>query len=665
MYLKKLRSIVSKQVGMEGLADVTQKKEDLDNLTIAKEQTKAAEFALNQHSLVSTTDLEGNILYVNDKFVDISGYLENELIGKKHSVLNSNNQPKSYWQKMHQTVLTGKVWHDEVRNRAKNGDYYWVDTTIVPNFDINKQVNGFTSIRTDVTQQKEAIDELALANIELAFQNNEKDKRADELILANEEKEKRANELALANIELAYQNKEKDTRAGELILIKKHQDQLERIAQYDILTNLPNRSLLCDRLSQAMLQCNRHQQSLAVAFLDLDGFKAVNDRHGHNVGDELLITLSHRMKESLRENDTLARLGGDEFVAVLENLANVEDCGPLLERLLLAASEPVTVGDVVLNVSASIGVTFYPQDIANADQLMRHADQAMYVAKGSGKNRYHIFDTAQDDAVKVQQESLEAIRNALDNHQFVLHYQPKVNMRSGTVIGFEALIRWQHPKRGLLNPIEFLPAIEHHSMMIELGEWIIDRALTQISQWQGVSHNIPLRTSVNIAALQLEQPDFPDRLTTLLAAHSDVEPHYLKLEILETTALDDVQHVSTIMNACMALGVSFALDDFGTGYSSLTYLRRLPASLIKIDKSFVRDMLIDADDLAIVDGIIGLAKSFKREVMAEGVETIEHGTALLQLGCELAQGYGIARPMLAADIPAWVHNWKPDDDWKV
>ena len=650
---------------MEGLADVTQKKEDLDNLTIAKEQTKAAEFALNQHSLVSTTDLEGNILYVNDKFVDISGYLENELIGKKHSVLNSNNQPKSYWQKMHQTVLTGKVWHDEVRNRAKNGDYYWVDTTIVPNFDINKQVNGFTSIRTDVTQQKEAIDELALANIELAFQNNEKDKRADELILANEEKEKRANELALANIELAYQNKEKDTRAGELILIKKHQDQLERIAQYDILTNLPNRSLLCDRLSQAMLQCNRHQQSLAVAFLDLDGFKAVNDRHGHNVGDELLITLSHRMKESLRENDTLARLGGDEFVAVLENLANVEDCGPLLERLLLAASEPVTVGDVVLNVSASIGVTFYPQDIANADQLMRHADQAMYVAKGSGKNRYHIFDTAQDDAVKVQQESLEAIRNALDNHQFVLHYQPKVNMRSGTVIGFEALIRWQHPKRGLLNPIEFLPAIEHHSMMIELGEWIIDRALTQISQWQGVSHNIPLRTSVNIAALQLEQPDFPDRLTTLLAAHSDVEPHYLKLEILETTALDDVQHVSTIMNACMALGVSFALDDFGTGYSSLTYLRRLPASLIKIDKSFVRDMLIDADDLAIVDGIIGLAKSFKREVMAEGVETIEHGTALLQLGCELAQGYGIARPMLAADIPAWVHNWKPDDDWKV
>jgi EAL domain-containing protein (putative c-di-GMP-specific phosphodiesterase class I) len=288
----------------------------------------------------------------------------------------------------------------------------------------------------------------------------------------------------------------------------------------------------------------------------------------------------------------------------------------------------------------------------------------MYTAKELGKNRYHLFDTAQDDAVKVQRESLEAIRTALDEDQFVLHYQPKVNMRKGRVKGVEALIRWQHPTRGLLNPIDFLPVIENSPMSIEMGEWVINAALNQISQWQKMGLNLPVSTSVNIAAVQLQQPDFTKKLTKLLAAHVDVEPCSLELEVLETSGLDDVNYVSTVMRDCMDLGVTFALDDFGTGYSSLTYLRRLPANLIKIDQSFVRDMLNDPDDFAIVEGVIALAKSFKREVIAEGVETIEHGTALLQLGCELAQGYGIARPMPAIDIPAWVSNWKADKAWK-
>ncbi|PKI15928.1 diguanylate cyclase [Colwellia sp. 12G3] len=446
--------------------------------------------------------------------------------------------------------------------------------------------------------------------------------------------------------------------------MKEHQTQLEHIAHFDLLTNLPNRVLLSDRLSQAMLHCSRNKQSLAVVFLDLDGFKAVNDTYGHDLGDELLIALSVSMKKALREGDSLARIGGDEFVAVLTDLNTVEDCEPVLERFLLASSEPVTIDNVVLNVSASIGVTLYPQDNVDADQLMRHADQAMYVAKESGKNRYHLFDTVQDDAVKVRRESLEGIRSALDNHQFVLYYQPKVNMRTGKVIGAEALIRWQHPERGLLNPIEFLPVIENNPMMIELGEWVIDSALTQMSQWQAMCLNLPISTSVNIAAVQLQQPDFAQRLTTLLAAHPDIEPRYLELEVLETSALEDVNHVSATMHACMVLGVNFALDDFGTGYSSLTYLRRLPAKIIKIDQTFVRDMLHDADDLAIVEGVIALAKSFKREVIAEGVETIEHGTELLQLGCDLAQGYGIARPMPASDIPAWINDWKPVASWQ-
>lgn len=232
---------------------------------------------------------------------------------------------------------------------------------------------------------------LELAYLEIALQNKEKDRRAYELILANEEKEQRANELAIANIELAYQNKEKDKRANELILNKKHQDRLEHIAQYDMLTNLPNRSLLADRLSLAMLHCTRHKKSLGVAFLDLDGFKAVNDLHGHGFGDELLIALSRRMKDALRDSDTLARLGGDEFVAVLADLSNVEECEPLLDRLLKAASNPVTIRDVIINVSVSIGVTFYPRDFVTAEQLIHYADKAMYLAKESGKGRFCIF----------------------------------------------------------------------------------------------------------------------------------------------------------------------------------------------------------------------------------------------------------------------------------
>jgi predicted signal transduction protein with EAL and GGDEF domain len=379
------------------------------------------------------------------------------------------------------------------------------------------------------------------------------------------------------------------------------------------------------------------------------------------VGDELLIIVSQRMNYSLRDVDTLARIGGDEFVIVLTDLVNVSDYKLALERLLLAASEPITIGNVTLKVSASIGVTLYPQDDADADILIRHADQAMYLAKKAGKNGYHLFDSAHDDAVNIKQENISNISAGLNKGEFDLYYQPKVNMSTGEVVGVEALIRWQHPVRGLVSPLDFLPMVENHPISLVIGEWVIDSALSQISQWQSIG--VKLTISVNISAYQLQQANFVERLAALLARHPDVSPHLLELEILETSAFSDINYIIATMQACMALGVKFALDDFGTGYSSLTYLKRLPASLIKIDQSFIRDMLTDADDLAIVRGVVSLAKAFQLEVIAEGVETIEHGTALLQLGCELAQGYGIAKPMPASDVPTWVEFWKPDKAW--
>jgi len=242
-----------------------------------------------------------------------------------------------------------------------------------------------------------------------------------------------------------------------------------------------------------------------------------------------------------------------------------------------------------------------------------------------------------------------------------LYYQPKVNMSNGEVVGAEALIRWQHPKKGLVPPLDFLPTVENHPISIEIGEWVIDSALKQIRQWQSIE--LKLTISINISAYQLQQPNFVERLAILLAAYPDVSPHLLELEVLETSAFSDINYIISTMDACIELGVQFALDDFGTGYSSLTYLKRLPANLIKIDQSFIRDMLTDLDDLAIVRGVVSLAKAFNIEVIAEGVETIEHGTVLLQLGCELAQGYGIARPMPASEMPAWVEVWQPDKAW--
>jgi diguanylate cyclase (GGDEF)-like protein/PAS domain S-box-containing protein len=450
---------------------------------------------------------------------------------------------------------------------------------------------------------------------------------------------------------------------SDISAVKAYQQQLEHMAYYDVLTGLPNRVLKADRLQQAMALARRSGLLLAVVYIDLDGFKAINDIHGHLAGDQMLIAVGKHMHAALREGDTLARVGGDEFAAVLVSLQNTAACIPLLERLLAAAAQPLQLDDQTLQVSASLGVTFYPQaDEVEADQLLRQADQAMYQAKQAGKNRYQVFDAVNDTRQRNWHEDLGHIRQALNNREFVLYYQPKVNMRSGLVVGAEALIRWQHPTRGLLSPAAFLPVIENHPLAIAVDEWVMDAALTQMALWQ--AQGLALPVSVNVGALQLQQPEFLTRLKALLARYPAVNPAHLELEILETSALQDVARVSRLIEDCRQFGVTFALDDFGTGYSSLIYLKRLRVALLKIDQGFVRDMLDDADDQAILQGIVGLASAFRCDVIAEGVETVAHGTLLLQLGCELAQGYGIARPMPAADLHAWAASWQPDAAWR-
>ncbi len=443
---------------------------------------------------------------------------------------------------------------------------------------------------------------------------------------------------------------------------KEQERQLERMAHFDALTNLPNRVLLADRLQQAMAQARQRGQMLAVACIDLDGFRSVNENYGQEAGDQFLMRVAQRMRRALREVDTLARIGGDEFIAVLNDLPGADAVRPVLENLLACASQPEFCGEASVQVSASIGIVFYPQnEEIDADQLLRQAGQAMYQSKLAGKNRYQVFDPSHDITIRTYHEDLEQIGCALASNDFILYYQPRVNMSTGAVVSAEALIRWQHPTRGRLLPDMFLPIIENHPLIDRVGEWVIDKALTQVERWNQSGLKIPV--GVNIAAHHLQRPDFIETLRSLLGAHPSISPSMLELEVLETSALHDVARVSHVLASCRELGVSIALDDFGTGYSSLTYFKRLPVNTLKIDRSFVRDVLDDPEDLSILEGVLGLATAFDRMAIAEGVETVAHGRLLLQLGCIYGQGNGIARPMPGDALPAWSATWNPDPAW--
>lgn len=437
---------------------------------------------------------------------------------------------------------------------------------------------------------------------------------------------------------------------SDINYLKEHEAELSRVAHYDALTGIPNRVLLADRMKQAIAKSARERNVVAVCYLDLDGFKAINDNLGHDAGDQVLVEVAKRIENAIRGGDTVARLGGDEFVVLLE-LEKGEECIATLERLLAVIAQPITVKDKPQMLSASIGVSIYPLDDKDSDTLLRHADQAMYVAKQSGKNCFYIYDPELDLRTRNHNEFLKNIRHGLENNQFELYFQPKINLHSKQLVGAEALIRWRHPERGLLSPIEFLRPIENTELDIEIGNWVITSALAQINRWHGAGLGIEI--SINISAYHLESPGFTEKLRQQLARYAGIASGTLQIEILETAALNDLSVVRKIIDECREFGVGFALDDFGTGYSSLSYLSRLPVDVLKIDQSFVRDMLEDNGDKAIVQGIIALAKAFDRQIVAEGIETEEHYRVLLDMGCQIGQGYAIARPMPAEQLTNW------------
>jgi diguanylate cyclase (GGDEF)-like protein/PAS domain S-box-containing protein len=433
---------------------------------------------------------------------------------------------------------------------------------------------------------------------------------------------------------------------------RSYEQKLEHTAFHDPLTGIPNRAMLATIMHQSLARAKRNNELLVVCYLDLDGFKAVNDTFGHSAGDQLLVEVVRRFKFCIRAADPVARLGGDEFVVLLTGVKNPLDIPSALERILRSIAAPFVVGHKQVNISTSIGVSIFPIDNADTDVLLRHADQAMLLAKQSGKNRFHIFDVESDQRAQIQQGLIQEISEGLANGQFELHYQPKVEMKTLAMVGAEALIRWRHPQRGLVGPGEFLRAIENNAELeTQLGNWVIANSLQQLAKWR--QEGMDLEISINISASHLQSEGFVENLKQHFDRYESLPANRLQIEVLETAALEDIEKVTQIIMECRNIGTGFALDDFGTGYSSLSYLSKLPVDTLKIDQSFVRGMLDEEADMAIIQAIIALAGGFGLRTVAEGIETEAQYRKLLMMGCQVGQGYGIARPMPAQELSKW------------
>jgi diguanylate cyclase (GGDEF)-like protein/PAS domain S-box-containing protein len=435
--------------------------------------------------------------------------------------------------------------------------------------------------------------------------------------------------------------------------LQRKDERIHHLAFHDVLTGLPNRALYQDRLQHALTRAQREEQRLAVIFIDLDRFKAVNDALGHDIGDMLLQEVAHRIKNRLRAMDTVARMGGDEFVVLMEDLKEAGHCASRAQELIGEIARPLQLRGHTVEIGASLGIAFFPEDGADPVELMKRADMAMYAAKAAGRNTYRFFQ--QDMLEKTSQRlALEMeLRRAIAQQDLELHYQPKVALETGETLGVEALVRWRHPQRGLLPPKDFIPVAEESGLIVDIGSWVLNEACRQAAEWRTLGRDVKI--AVNVSAKQLEACDLVERITALIAQHG-ITPGHLEIELTESTVMSNPDNVAQLFARLRALGITVAVDDFGTGYSSLAYLRRLPIDILKIDRSFVMEADRDDEDAQIVKTILALGQALKLKVVAEGIETSRQAELLRSFGCGMAQGFLFSQPLPPPQLELWMDN---------
>ena len=547
-----------------------------------EQNLQIAAIAFESQEGMMVTDANRVILRVNSAFSQITGYSEDEIIGKHPGMLSSGRHDKEFYATMWESIVNTGSWEGEVWNRRKNGEVYPAHLTFTAVKSRDGMTVNYVATLVDITLRKSA------------------------------------------------------------------EEEIQHLAYYDSLTGLPNRRLLLDRLNQALVTSARGKGEGAVLFLDLDHFKTLNDTLGHDVGDMLLQQVAGRLTSCVREGDTVARIGGDEFVIMLEGLSQslfeaAAQAEAVCEKILNALNKPYQLGTYEYHTTTSIGATLFNGHELEIDELLKQADIAMYQSKTAGRNAIRFFDPVMQEVINNRAALERELHKAFENNQFQLHYQLQVN-NFGQSLGAEALIRWMHPERGIVLPFHFISLAEEIGLILPIGQWVIDTACAQLKNWQESEFTKHLVLSINVSAKQFRKADFVQQIQNAVN-HYGINPSLLKLELTESLLLDDVEEIIATMTTLREIGVQFSLDDFGTGYSSLMYLKRLPLNQLKIDQSFVRDLITDGSDQAIVHTIIAMAKSLSLDIIAEGVETEEQLKFLLNKGCTTYQGYLFSRPL--------------------
>jgi diguanylate cyclase (GGDEF)-like protein/PAS domain S-box-containing protein len=685
--------------------DITLRKRAEEQLNLQSAALKAADNA------VFITDHEGTILWVNRSFTTLTGYSQEEALGKNVRLLKSGEQSESFYANLWSTISSGKVWKGEIVNRRKDGTTYPEEMTITPvtRDDGNPANRYFIVIKQDITERKLA---------EEMLQNNANKYRvlfedsADANWLMDEKGFLDCNSAALKmfgysaaaemkhpsdisplnqadgtpsraasekkitaaflngkeRFEWLHQRKNGKVFPAEVCLTaltlsgrrtllatvrditdrKVAEERVQYLAYYDALTGLPNRTLLQDRLFKALAGARRQKDKVALLFLDLDGFKNINDSLGHSVGDLLLQEVAERLKIWGRERDTVARLGGDEFLIMLTSVENSVDIAVAAERLMKAMTAEFVVQGHSFSVSCSIGVSIFPEHGTDCETLIKNADAAMYGAKENGRNNFRFFSDEMN-ALAVERLTLESsLRLALAREELFLMYQPQMDVVTGTVTGLEALLRWQHPDLGLVPPDKFIRIAENSGLIVPIGEWVLRTACRQAQSWQ--DEGLPAVTvAVNVSAVQFRQQGFCELIRNVLH-ETGLAPQCLELELTESLLLANAEVMLSVVEQLKAIGITLAIDDFGTGYSSFSYLRQFQVSRLKIDRSFIRDVAVKPDDAAITTAIISMAKSLNLKVIAEGVEDEAQMSFLRTHHCDEIQGYYFSKPLAVKDV---------------